>query len=74
MRPLSSFSRLRAFRLERGWTQANLANLVGWSTALVSSVERGMTPSDEQLRKLARGLGITVEAARALCGSPADER
>jgi transcriptional regulator with XRE-family HTH domain len=51
--------RLRHERLIRGWTQRDLGRLTNIPQPTVSSIERGeLAPTDEQLDRLARTLGV----------------
>lgn len=54
--------RLRKFRDDRGWTQAELAERAGVSKPYVSELESGAgrRPSGQILLKLADALGVTV--------------
>lgn len=61
---------LRAFRMERGWTQAELAERVGVSRKTINTIENGVfTPSTVLALKLARELGVSVHRLFEL-GSP----
>ena len=54
---------LREERARLGWTQAELAELVGVSRKTINTVENGVfVPSTVLALKLARVLGTTVEA------------
>lgn len=58
-------SRVRSLRLERGWSQPELARRASLSNAMVSMVERGeRTPSLDALASLAASL--EVDAAELL--------
>ena len=48
-------------RLERGWSQDELAKKADVSRPTVSRVERGDDPSMRTMRKLADALGLSVE-------------
>jgi transcriptional regulator with XRE-family HTH domain len=52
-------------RLERGWSQSELAAEAGVSRPTVSRVELGDEPSMRTVRKLTAALGLTVEVAIA---------
>lgn len=54
----------RVFRLRAaaGWTQEELAERCGIPAQTISAVENGRKPRAGTLRKLAAGLGLTVEA------------
>lgn len=50
---------IRAIRLERGWTQEDLADAAGLTATYVGQVERGdKVPSLTVVLKLARGLSV----------------
>jgi transcriptional regulator with XRE-family HTH domain len=52
-------------RLRRGWTQAELAEMIGVSQSTVGDWERGaQTPSRQRLRALAKALRITQQELR----------
>jgi len=60
-------STLRRLRIERGWTQEDLAEAAGLTSTYVGQVERGdKIPSLTVVLKLARGLA--VEPAELLTG------
>ncbi|HWB15896.1 MAG TPA: helix-turn-helix transcriptional regulator [Vicinamibacterales bacterium] len=51
--------RLRHERLIRGWTQTDLGQLTDITQPTLSAIERGeLAPTDEQLDRLARTLGV----------------
>lgn len=59
---------LRRIRLERGYTQTRLSELIGKSSCVVAQYESGhRTPRLENLTALARTLGVAVEV---LSGAP----
>lgn len=54
---------LRDLRVQRGLTQAQLAELAGVSQPSLSQYERGdILPSLESARRVAQALGVSVEA------------
>lgn len=58
---------LRDVRIEHGLTQAELAELIGVSRKTVNTVENGVfVPSTLLALKLARALGVSVEALFSL--------
>lgn len=58
-----AMSTIRALRLQRGWTGVELARRSRIHPADISRFERGrMVPYAPQARRLARTLGVTVEA------------
>ena len=60
-------NRLRELRGERDLTQAGLAELVGVSRKTINTVENGIfIPSAVLALKLARALGVSVEAVFSL--------
>ena len=55
----NSMLRVKAERLNRGWTQTELAYFARMSSAEVSRIESGrMIPYPEHARRLARALGL----------------
>ncbi len=53
---------IRTFRLERGWTQLGLANLLGVTPSTVFNWERGkFEPKASQLRALAQIFGVSMD-------------
>lgn len=54
---------LKAHRVERGWTQEQLADFVGVTRQTILSIEHlRYSPSIELALKLARQFGVPVEA------------
>jgi transcriptional regulator with XRE-family HTH domain len=54
--------KILALRKERGWSQQQLAKLLGTSGPIVGRYERGeMTPSVEVAKKLAETFGVTLD-------------
>lgn len=54
--------KIRELRIARGLTQAALAKLAGIEASRVTILERpGGFPRPETLRRVARGLGVTVD-------------
>ncbi|WP_230117354.1 helix-turn-helix transcriptional regulator [Arthrobacter sp. Bi83] len=51
---------IQAARLDRGWSQEQLAEEAGVSRPTVSRVELGDDPSMRTARKLAKALGLTL--------------
>ena len=59
--------RLREARAERGWTQAELADLIGVSRKTINTIENGVfVPSTVLALKLAKAFNTGVEALFAL--------
>ncbi len=52
---------IRKLRLQRGWSQEQLAELSGLSARTVQRIERGQKPSLESLKSLAAVFETTVE-------------
>lgn len=55
---------VRKLRLQRGWTQSELAKYAGVSQSFVSIVESGSRKKDYgvlKLKKIANALGVTVD-------------
>lgn len=58
----SANNRVRHFRAQRGWSQAELASKAGISRTAVTAIEgRRLVPSVAAALALARALGVTVE-------------
>jgi DNA-binding XRE family transcriptional regulator len=54
---------VRTFRLERGWSQEQLAEMCGWAQARISEIEAGKQDRRlETLQKLATAFGVTPES------------
>ncbi|WP_438448986.1 helix-turn-helix domain-containing protein [Gorillibacterium sp. sgz5001074] len=54
--------RIRAFRKLKGFTQTELADLLGVSIAIVGTIERGTRrPDPRMLKRIAEALGIDQE-------------
>ena len=53
---------VRTYRMARGWSKAQLAQMVGYANAtMIHQIEEGLKqPSSQQLQVLARVLGVTV--------------
>lgn len=63
--------RLRRYRRERGWTQAQLARKAKLSAKTISRIERGLErPLERTARTLARSLGVEAERLLGLEGQP----
>jgi transcriptional regulator with XRE-family HTH domain len=63
--------RLRRYRRERGWTQAQLAKKAGVSTHTVSRLERSLDrPLPRTAQALARALGVEVSRLLGLLEQP----
>lgn len=53
--------RLKKLRLEKGLTQAKLAEKAGLHTNSYAKIERGLrTPTNETIKKLSKALGVTA--------------
>lgn len=64
--------RVRRYRHERGWTQAQLAEQAGLLGGTVSRIERGLErPLERTARALARALGVELERLLGLDAQPA---
>ncbi|NCP12022.1 MAG: helix-turn-helix transcriptional regulator [Sphingomonadales bacterium] len=60
---------LRDYRDARGWTQADLAEIVGVSRKTINTVENGIfVPSTVIALKLAAAFGVSVEELFSLEG------
>ncbi|QGY32656.1 helix-turn-helix domain-containing protein [Pantoea cypripedii] len=62
---MSDINKFRALRLERAWSQEQLAELSGLSTRTVQRIENGERPGLETLSALAAVFGVTVSALSA---------
>ena len=54
-------ARIREFRRQRGLSQAQLGELVGFSQSKISKIENGDWDSLSDLRLIARALGVPIE-------------
>lgn len=54
----------REFRLDQGWSQEQLAEIVGIATRTVQRVEKDQTRDGETLRAIAAAFGVTVKDLR----------
>lgn len=61
---------LKSLRLEKGWSQEQLAEISGLSERTVQRAERGETPSLETLRALAASFELTSGQLRDLMQTP----
>ena len=53
---------IRKYRVERGFTQEKLGQLVGVTTQAVSKWERGSMPDAEIIPQIAHSLGVSIDA------------
>ena len=53
---------VRRLRLEARTSQAELARRIGKHPSLVSQIERGLCPTDEDVKRLAAALGVPEKA------------
>lgn len=64
--------RLRRWRRERGWTQAQLASKASVASGTISRIESGEArPLGRTARQLARALGVEEDRLLGLDGQPA---
>lgn len=64
--------RVRRWRAERGWTQAQLARKASLTAGTVSRIEAGRSrPLGRTAHQLAQALGVEVERLLGLAGQPA---
>src|SRR5437764_487028 len=64
---------IQKLRLQRGWSQEQLAELTGLSVRTIQRIERGQTPSAESLKAIAAVLDVHFGALReAHMSSPAN--
>ena len=61
---------LRSLRLDRGWSQEQLAEISGLSERTIQRAERGETPSLETLRALAASFELSSGQLRELMQTP----
>lgn len=56
-------NRIRAYRRDRGWTLARLAEATGVAISTLSKIEHGkMSPTYDKLVQLSRGMGVDLAA------------
>ena len=55
---------IQKLRLQRGWSQEQLADLTGLSVRTIQRIERGQTPSAESLKALASVLEVDFSELR----------
>jgi transcriptional regulator with XRE-family HTH domain len=55
---------IQKLRLQRGWSQEQLAELTGLSVRTIQRIERGQTPSAESLKAIAAVLEVQFGALR----------
>jgi transcriptional regulator with XRE-family HTH domain len=55
---------IQKLRLQRGWSQEQLAELTGLSVRTIQRIERGQTPSAESLKAIAAVLDVNFGALR----------
>lgn len=55
-------SRIRAFRKLKGYTQIELAEMLGISVSIIGSIERGTRHADNRtLQQIAEVLGVDID-------------
>ena len=55
---------IRKYRLQRGWSQEQFAEIAGLSVRTVQRIERGQTPGLESLKSLAAAFDISLDELR----------
>ncbi|HGM6745185.1 helix-turn-helix domain-containing protein [Serratia ureilytica] len=65
--------RIRPLRLEKGWSQEQLAAIAGLSTRTVQRIENGEQASLETLTAIAAALGVQVSDLNAPPQTPQEE-
>ncbi|BEM96347.1 helix-turn-helix domain-containing protein [Serratia ureilytica] len=65
--------RIRPLRLEKGWSQEQLATIAGLSTRTVQRIENGEQASLETLTAIAAALGVQVRDLNAPPQRPQEE-
>ncbi|KKZ15552.1 MULTISPECIES: helix-turn-helix domain-containing protein [Serratia] len=65
--------RIRPLRLEKGWSQEQLATIAGLSTRTVQRIENGEQASLETLTAIAAALGVQVSDLNAPPQTPQEE-
>ncbi|HFF8940115.1 helix-turn-helix domain-containing protein [Serratia ureilytica] len=65
--------RIRPLRLEKGWSQEQLATIAGLSTRTVQRIENGEQASLETLTAIAAALGVQVSDLNAPPQAPQEE-
>lgn len=59
---MSMGDKIQRFRKERGWSQKQLAEIIGTSSPIIGRYERGeMTPSVEVAKKLAESFKVIID-------------
>ena len=53
--------RVRKYRRQKGWSQEQLGEIVGFSQSKISKIEKGDWDSLSDLRLIARVLGVPIE-------------
>jgi len=66
--------RIQKLRLQRGWSQEQLAELTGLSVRTIQRIERGQGPSAESLKAIAAVLEVDFGALREAQMSPPMEQ
>src|SRR5258708_26080543 len=62
---------IQKLRLQRGWSQEQLAELTGLSVRTIQRIERGQTPSAESLKAIAAVFEVNFGALREAHMTPA---
>lgn len=52
---------IRKFRIEKGYTQEQLGNMIGVTTQAISKWERGSTPDAQIIPRIAQSLDISID-------------
>ena len=52
---------VRKFRLQRGWSQDQLAQISGLSVRTIQRIERGQTPGVEAMKSLAAAFDVNID-------------
>ncbi len=53
--------KIRKYRRQKGWSQEQLGELVGFSQSKISKIENGDWDSLSDLKLLAKALGVPIE-------------
>ena len=64
--------KVRALRLQRGWSQEQLGAMIGFSQSKISKIERGDWDSLSDLKLIARALGVKLK--ELIDDEPDDEK
>ncbi len=63
IKEVHTINKIRTIRLEKGWTQQELADKSGVPQPTISQIEKGNRkyPTHETIKKIARALGVDID-------------